>query len=562
MMKFEVTNKRYHGVLSLAENCVETGDLRAAAQLAQIAARYAFPGNAGQLASPRLEQLLISLGRQLPVTGDKLARPGQSKHHVLHVLSHGRPVGGDTRFVWRMIEEDKASTHSVAITAQSEVAEDFAVPPLLRGAVEASGGFFWLLDGASERPLEKAAQLRRMCQCADKVLLHAFPYDVIPIIALAAGCGSTKVLLVNHADHTFWVGASVSHVVVHLRSQPHELLALGRGLKVARSALLPIPLPACSRAMSNAEAKRRLGYAKDVTLLLTIASPFKFQSQGSTGLLDLVLPLLSERRDVVLIGVGPEPTGAWTMAHSVTGGRVVAIGTRWDTDLFYAAADIYLDSVPFSSITSLLEAANHGIPLLGFRSDDEELLLLGPGAPGLDDVMELARTPQEYRGILERLIVDPEFRRASGERIQQQVHRLHTGAGWLSALYDVYAKVEHYRTRGCFTRTHDVYAMSRMNATLFDLYGQTRDARFVSRLIAKHVGALNYGSRIGLSAKLYKKGFPLCIGNFLPPRLERILRGALRRHKRVSRAIEADLYHACAAQGTGDAIKSAARSLP
>lgn len=507
---------QFCNLLALAEEYFEGGNLPGAVGLAQIAARHMFPGN-GLFVSPRLERLLLEIGKRIPTDPPRDAgNNGNYARNVLHVLTHARPIGGDSRFVWRWIRGDGSSCHSVAITAQSEVSHLYPeVPMELSEAATASGGFVRAITAPNSNPLEQARELRHLCQGMDLVVLHIFPYDIIPVLALATDCDSVKTLFVNHADHTFWIGASVAHSVVHLRQQSAQFLKSRRGLDPAQSLLLPIPLTYTPLKITRTEAKRALGYKSDVIILLTIATPFKYSAPYQIGFLDLVIPVLDKLPQAVLVAVGPEPQGSWKSAHIRTNGRIIALGHRWDTDLLYAAADIYLDSVPFSSMTSLLEAGIHGTPLLGLKPVDHELELLGPGAPGLDEAMELADDITSYRSLLTRLVRDTDFRHQSGLRIQERILSLHTGRGWVNALRDVYAKAEHASDRGCLTAKEDVFAIDGLNTALIQLYGSVPFS--VRRLIREYLCAFPYRSRLSITLRLYLIGFDLCLLNLLPP---------------------------------------------
>ena len=382
-----------------------------------------------------------------------------------------------------------------------------------------------MLCAPTSRPLEQALELRKICQEADIVALHLFPYDIIPILALASECDTVKTLFINHADHTFWVGASVAHSVVHLRRQSPTFLQRRRALRPEFSPILPIPLDYAPSPVARAEAKRALGHAADTVLLLTIASPFKYDAPGQTAFLDLVTPVLTMLPHVALIAVGPEPEGAWLSAGTMTDGRIVALGTRWDNDLLYAAADIYLDSVPFSSTTSLLEAGSRGVPLVGFRGPDTELELLEPGAPGIDHAMELASDAEGYRQLLVRLVRDGDFRQRSGEYVQEQILSLHTGQKWVHTIHDLYTTVEHRTDRGCVVGNQDTFEPSSLNFALIRLYGHTRNQMWFRRLIAKFIGPLPYRTRFPITCRIYLKGFGLCLTNLLPPPADSIVRG-------------------------------------
>ena len=481
-----------------------------------------------------LERLLLKVGSQLPSKSGGVAGGRHSAaRRVLHVLSYGRPVGGDTRFVWRWIQEDPDSQHSVAITSQADVEDLYEVPELLRTSAEATGGFLSILQASTSNPLEQARELRALCQQADLVVLHLFPYDLVPVLALASGCEGVKTLFINHSDHTFWIGASVAHSVVHLRRQSEEFLRERRYLKADDAPLLPIPLSHATPAITAVEARRQLGYGPDTVVLLTIASPFKYSSPGAIGFLDLVTPVIAELPQAALIAVGPEPNGSWRAAQAQAGGRIVPMGTRLSTEMLYAAADIYLDSVPFSSITSLVEAGSYGHPLLGYGTLSGELGLLGPGAPGIDDTMIVARNPAEYRVQLTRLISDVEYRRQCGQRVKDAVLSLHTGPNWGKQVRRLYAHADRSPYRNCLLEQSDGFRASPLPLALNRLYPQWS----VRSLVAKCIGRLPYRSRVSTTLRLYAFGLDLCYVNLLPPPADSIVRSGGRWARRVLRRL-------------------------
>ena len=526
---------QFSELLDLAEKNLAARDLPAAIGLLQVAARFAFPGNTGLMVSHRLEDLLVAVGKQIPdVPAPEVVHRSSRSRRVLHVLSYGRPVGGDTRFVWRWIQEDQTSQHFVAITTQADVENLYDIPEELRASAEASGGFLRTLSAPPTNPIEQARELRALCQQMDLVVLHLFPYDVIPVLALASGCDDIKTLFVNHSDHTFWVGASVAHSIVHLRKQSKEFLIERRGLKPEDTPVLPIPLSHSAPLVTRAEAKRALGYGPDTVVLLTIASPFKYSSPGSIGFLDLVTPAIANSPQAVLIAVGPEAKGAWKTASAATEGRIVPLGTTWDTKLFYAAADIYLDSVPFSSITSLVEAGSHGSALLGFAMPNSEISLLGPGAPGIDGTMIVTQHPEQYRAECTRLITDRDYRTQRGQRVQEEILSLHTGPKWADVVQELYAIAEtDSGGRGCLLKLNDEFRASSLNSSLAQLYPD----RNIRSVIGKYLGALPYQSGLLLSIALCTKGFDLSYINLLPPSTRKLAKRGRHWAKRVSRQL-------------------------
>jgi hypothetical protein len=506
----------FERLLDIAENCHQKGDNDAAIGVIQVAVRYIFPGK-GLFASPRMERLLLSIGRQMESC--PIAKKGREngKRHVLHIMTHARPIGGDCRFAWRWMLQDPDSEHSLAITTQDAVSHLYEIPSEFVRGVENSGGVVHVLKPGTNA-LQRACELRVLCQETDVVVLHLFPYDIVPVLALAENSERVKTIFVNHADHTFWIGGSVAHLIVHLRSQPTGFIQNRRGLAPKESGFLPIPLFDSHPVVDQDNAKRRLGITPNTVVLLSIASPFKFSSPGYLGLLDLVQPTLLKCFNVVFIVIGPSNEGIWRNASKVTGGRVRPMGKRWDTDLFYAAADIYLDSVPFSSITSLLEAGSRGVPLLSLRPSPE-LELLGPGAPGLEGRILLAHDRFSYQVLLERLIKDPTWRQEIGTKTQGQIRLFHQ-ENWQKSVQEVYKNIDAVTERKCMTSKADSFESDALNLALRQLYSNVPFS--IRSLIREYLCILPFPSRFFITLRLYRAGLSLCFLNLLPSPADQI----------------------------------------
>src|SRR5688500_17813333 len=113
MTNMNESNVRYCALLDIAEECFSKENVATAAPIAQIAAFSAFRGRE-LFSSPRLENLLIRIGKKIPSTSSSInSRQGKKRLKILHILTHARPVGGDSRFVWRWIQRDSANQHSV-----------------------------------------------------------------------------------------------------------------------------------------------------------------------------------------------------------------------------------------------------------------------------------------------------------------------------------------------------------------------------------------------------------------------------------------------------------------
>ena len=528
-------------LLGLGESYLASGDMPAVAALAQVAARSAFPDHAGLFGSPRLERLLLAVGHDLrsPPSSRRHVRSQGRGRDILHVLTYARPVGGDGRFAWRWMLEDRDNRHSVAVTTQGHYAGVFEIPAFLREAAETSGGQLHEIRASPSSPIEQALELRQLAHGRDLVVLHLWPHDTVPVIALASADSPT--VFVNLSDHTFWIGASVAHSVIHLRTQSPQFLAGRRGLDPHRAVTIPIPLGPPGEPVDRQKARRALGLSADTVLLLTVASPFKFSAPGHVGFLDLVAPVLEKTPQARLMAVGPKPEGVWEAAARRTDGRIEALGPRWDNSVVFAAADLYLDSVPFTSITSLIEAGSQGLPILGLAPTSPDLSLLGPGAPGLDGAMELAPDPDAYRHSLACLIKDPERRQECGRRLRAQIFSNHTGDGWRAFLAQMYRGLDAPGKRGCVAADHDAFEIAPLDFALAQLYEHAHEPNHVPRLIRNYVGGLPYASRLSVSRRLREAGFAVSPLNSLPPPLNGLVRGVGRPAKRVFEKLVAGL---------------------
>lgn len=427
----------FQDLVARANDFLRAGRRDAASVYAQIAAKYAASRHPGLFASPRLERILLTIGERNTigsVASDNMPSSRCTAERVLHVFTQVAGIGGHTRMAWRWIRHDAERSHTVAITRQGSV----NVPQLLKEAVSAAHGQIHVLDECAGNLITWADALRTVADAADLVVLHVNPDDVVPIIAFADKRNAPPVIFVNHADQLFWLGVGVSDLVVNLRESGARLSHARRGVPPERSALLPIVLSPIQRTLSRSEAKARIGIPDDAVLLLSIARPHKYRSWNGMHYVDALMPVLEKYPNVHLILIGPEADDQWVEAGLRTRGRVRALGVREDTAVYYQAADVYLDSFPVVSITSLLEAGSYGLPLVSRSPDRAEYSVLGADTPGLTKNLRVSYDLEEYRAILSHLIEDAGFRQRLGEATRQDIVDVHTGENWRRSLQNVY----------------------------------------------------------------------------------------------------------------------------
>lgn len=428
--------RQFRELLNAAGDFALRGDRQCAAVYAEMAALSAVSLHCGMFASPELERVLLSIAPRFPSTGVPRCRRTGGPRRILHVATSVMSIGGLTRMLWRWIDQDSGRCHSVALTHQPRN----TVPDPLAEAIAGSGGRLHLLNQRMGTIEARAKRLRAIASGADLVVLHIGNRDVVPLLAFADKADCPPVLYLDHADHLFWLGRSISDLVVCLRESGLALARNRRGISPDRLTLLPIILEPMHRALPRAEAKQKLGIDESAVMLLSVARAVKYRTMNGVSYADAHLPLLRRYPQAILVIVGPGDRPDWADAIRRAEGRLIVLPERGDTSLFYQAADIYLDSYPFVSNTSLLEAGSFGVPLISLFPYSDGSAVLGADMPGLTGNLVRARSMSAYIEDLSRLIEDADYRLALGTATQCKIEATHRGDDWQQELEGVYER--------------------------------------------------------------------------------------------------------------------------
>lgn len=499
-------------LLGLAEMCCAQGRFAAAAGYAQAAAQHAWLNPNGLFASDRLERLLAELAMRVP--RPKAPRRGRSERtadptRVLHVITQAYQTGGSTQFVACWIDDEPARQHSICLTQQG-VTE---VPEKIRLRTGRPGSLV-RLDSGRGSLLDRALVLRRLAAQADVVLLNVHPHDVVPSIALSGQRGLPPIVYVNHADHVFWIGTRVANTVLNMRLSGSELAADRRGIERDRLNLTCRPLRPVGRTVSRDEAKHSFGIEPSDILVVTAADGSKYRSIGQPSLVEMVLPVVESNSRLRLLAAGPAPEGEWAEAAHRTGGRITALGPLPDVSTLHQAADLYLDSYPFSSLTSLLEAGSFGTPFITYRGHPESCGVLGADTHGLDQFMVRPGNPDELRADLARLAADTPVREELGAAIQRAIVDTHTGPGWRAGVERLYAEAALSRPdpdpapvdRRCDT----------LDQLLVSVMDRTGFSRGIDGVLTEQLNLLPVRERISVARRLRADGSSPRLRNVVP----------------------------------------------
>lgn len=428
---------QFEKLVVTAERQISMNHYEAAANAVLQAAWFASEHHPGLYFSAPLEKILLQCAAVLTdhfhVTISDL--PGKSQHNikrnVLHVLTEGYETGGHTRLVSRWCERDTTSVHSVlALEPFCKV-----TPNWILETTKKTGGWYCSLYDAQVGLCGRAKILRDIANLwADVVVLHSHPFD--PIATMAFGiAGGPPVILLNHADHVFWLGVSVADAIVNIRPSGQQITCERRGGSSGNE-ILSMPLGFLTNTKyTQGEAKCKLGINEDTIVLLSIASAYKYAPSGDFDFGSTMLNIVDKYDNIIVLIVGPADIGQWNKLRNETGNRIRAVGVQNDLEIFHRAADIYLDSFCIGSLTASLEAGLRGIPVVSLSNPINKTLS--------SDDMSLINSEAVYSDLnsyakqVGCLIEQVDDRMSVGCNLMQKIKADHID-NWLDSLNKIY----------------------------------------------------------------------------------------------------------------------------
>lgn len=431
------SRKIFGALCRRAAVALDRGMPEKAAIYASGAARVASFAHMGQFSDFRLEELLVRLAASVPVQSpaEKMVRPSVGPRRLLHVATRLLATGGHTRLLQSWIVNDRGSRHDLAVTSGKPV------PPFIQETMDECGGSI-LYPPVGDGQLQTASWLRGIAQAADLVLLHVHQFDPVPTLAFASS-SVPPVLLINHSDHTFWIGTSVVDAVVNIRPFADELT---RSRRAPRSSLLiPVPLRPAVQVISRSTARARLGLRDSETMLIAMSAAYKFTRTERYDFFRTAAAILEESPSARLFVLGVTIDQGRTMVpSSAVTERIDFLGPVADPRPYLAAADIYLDSFPYPSMTSVFESVASGVFPVFIYAPTPQLDFTHE--PAFRAVARRTETENEYRQYVSNMITNVEQRQALAARAAQDVRHFHTGVGWLSraeSIYDQFVNIKH-----------------------------------------------------------------------------------------------------------------------
>lgn len=397
---------------------------------AQNLASFSWMNFTGYYTNWGLERILKEVSQKVLQKNEIESSVNVDKRQVLHVVTKVYKVGGHSKLLFNWIKKEKQSEHSVLATSLTEdelkeVCSYYLDNDLCNYIGLGKVGY-----------ISRAQKLLDIAQNYDLVLLHIHPNDIIPVVAFANSNMKVPVAFLNHADHTFWVGASITDILIQIR-EPNMTLDRERR-QIENQFFIPIPIDDIQ--ITNKE-NIRLAKSADMFVLLSTGSDYKFTPTGNYNFFKAIYDVVSRHQNVIVYLAGVDENNIYY--NEFKHNRVQCLGTvdnLWEYELI---ADLYVEGFPMPSFTALLQPALRGVPfLLHYQPFQNFQLFVSNPEKGITYPSSL----EDWHKRMDVLIVNKEYREQLAKKQYDYVWSTYASDKWLErvhAFYDIAGQIKH-----------------------------------------------------------------------------------------------------------------------
>ena len=290
-----------------------------------------------------------------------------SKNSAIHVLTEGYSTGGHTKLLELFIKNTSSYFNTQSVIFLEQKVE---IPNTLKEIVKTTGE---LIVIESDNLIDRAKQLAKISSKYEFVILHIHPHDITANLAFGNSNFTRPVIFVNHADHMFWCGVSISDLVLHISSTGKEFSSNIRGTH--NNEVSQIPLIDKKNTLSKAEAREYLNIKNNKKIILSIASEYKYgkTEEEVSKFIKMAHYIVNRVENCEFILIGPSMNNKnWEGAYNNSNGKIKPLGLqpRELLDYYIISADLYIESFPMASTTAFLEVAQYGIDMFTLKANN------------------------------------------------------------------------------------------------------------------------------------------------------------------------------------------------
>lgn len=346
--EIRINRKFFNKCLWVAKLLIKNKQYENASNYLQKLATFGWSNTTGYYVSWKLESLLHVLSKQIDYKcNTKKRKKDENGFKILHIATELYEIGGHTQLLFQWITNDKENFNEIVVTRQS--IDDLPKNKIKKFGIDLS--IFTSLVNSSI--LSKALELRKMAENYDFVVFHIHPDDIIPVLAFST-YHLPPVLFMNHADHIFWVGASILDVLLQITEEHIDLDKIRRNI-IQKQCYLPIPITIKENTLDHLRIKKKLGIISDQFIMLTIAEEYKIRPNYAYNFFNAIYPVLDKYSHITLYIVGCRPDS--DLAKKYNHKQINYLGRIEFTLLheYEIISDIIVESMPLGSYTADLE---------------------------------------------------------------------------------------------------------------------------------------------------------------------------------------------------------------
>lgn len=414
--------------LAKAEFYVAQNELDAALQIAVQLSTYAYLNFTSFFTSYRLEKLIAQIGQRVIQPTTNKPHRHTEKRKILHVASELYELGGHTPLMLKWIQRDSESDHQLLLTRQSKT----NIPTTIFNNHGISPEIVcW--GNSGESLVETAQQLLQYSTQFDFLVFHIHPNDVVPLLAFA-NQKPVPIYFLNHADHCFWLGASIIDGLIQLRETCIITDKETRLITTQPQFLLPIPVePVSASTNSESDIRNKYHIPQDVQkILLTTSTESKFNPILDYNYFESVIPVLNQNPDTLLliVGIGKDKPLAVKYKHP----QIMFMGYLQPKELadIEQLCTLYLETIPYSSFTAMLQVLMKQKPV--------QFMYAPPALSKLfSDETLYAKNQQEWQQTLQEKLQHPKKLADYSQSLYNNVSQFYTENVWRKGLEKLYA---------------------------------------------------------------------------------------------------------------------------
>jgi hypothetical protein len=383
-------------------------------KLVEQASLWAYRNCTGMYSDNKTEKYLCSVAKKYHVE-----QHDYKAGTFLHVATEVQATGGHTRLIDNWItNSDNGEKHSLALTCQL----DEQVPVWLEESIVEKTGNIYNINEVDY--IKNALRLRELASTYEYVILYTHMYDIRPLIAFGTEEFKRPIIFYNHADHVFWLGMSIVDMLVELSHDGKYFSLKNRGKRA--TSVLAIPIKHNNQRLNKEKAIQKID--KDLAgknIIVSMAAPYKYNPIDNYDFICIAKEIIENNSNSYFVVIGPDRSlqPEWENAFQETNGKIDAVGykQRDEVLLYIAIADLYIDSLPFYSYTSMLEFAISGIPILSLNTPVCKIDVMYKGevlCDNSDDLVSKANEVLQSPKSIAKYI------------IQKEVHKLSDHDAW------------------------------------------------------------------------------------------------------------------------------------